>query len=246
MTNSGMKKTPIVVHTGNSEFREILGKFTEKNKELGPSKASQYYKLAFRQTKLFHFKEHSFTKKAYFFRSHPHVQEFMSIISWIYLLISFLEPGHSTDSSVEIDSFAFIFTTICECIILTIFAIDGCFKVFFTIVSTKQTYNSRFLCDSVFLVNTISVLCMIIDTMLFHIIYPSTYFRFSRILRPVKVAMESTEVSRTLRALSKTIPQIVDVWVLIMIITISYGVIGNRILPSNIENLSVRIVTLNI
>lgn len=58
----------------------------------------------------------------------------------------------------------------------------------------------------------------------------------------MKLALESLEVSRTLRALGKTIPQIVDVIVLIIIIVMVYGLIGNRILPSDIPNLTVSIV----
>jgi hypothetical protein len=80
---------------------------------------------------------------------------------------------------------------------------------------------------------------MFIDAILFYTIYPRSYFRFSRVLRPVKLALESLEVSRTLRALGKTIPQIVDVIVLILIIVMAYGLIGNRILPSDIPNLTV-------
>lgn len=52
---------------------------------------------------------------------------------------------------------------------------------------------------------------MITDAILFYLLYPRTYFRFSRVLRPVKLMLESVETSRTMRAMIKTIPQIVDV-----------------------------------
>ena len=80
---------------------------------------------------------------------------------------------------------------------------------------------------------------MIIDCILFNIIYPTSYFRFSRYLRPIKLAIESKTVLKTLKAIGKTIPQIIDVVVLMLIINGLWAIIGNRLLPHNISGITV-------
>ena len=82
---------------------------------------------------------------------------------------------------------------------------------------------------------------MIVDAALFYIFYPSPYVRFSRYLRPIKLVFESSEVRRTLRALGKSIPQIVDVIMLIWALTVIYAFIGNKLLPNDIDGLTVSI-----
>ena len=86
---------------------------------------------------------------------------------------------------------------------------------------------------------------MMIDCILFNIIYPSSYFRFSRYLRPMKLAIESQTVLKTLKAIGKTIPQIIDAVLLMTIVNSLYAIIGNRLLPHDIPGITVRLLILN-
>lgn len=98
-----------IEHLGDPVFRNILSSLNEENKDLAPKIAADYYLLAFRSIKVFHFEKGSRTKHIYFYRSHPFVQEFITIICWVYLLISFWEPSHRNDDSIAKDSKTFIF-----------------------------------------------------------------------------------------------------------------------------------------
>jgi hypothetical protein len=93
--------------------------------------------------------------------------------------------------------------------------------------------------DKYFVSTVIADTLLFIDAILFYSIFPGWYFRFGRLIRPVKVILESSEVSKTLMSLYKTIPQIVDVGVLLLLITFIYGIIGNRLLDHEIEGITV-------
>lgn len=85
---------------------------------------------------------------------------------------------------------------------------------------------------------------MMLDFILYVSLYPIAFVRFSRYLRPAKLAMESKTISKTLRAIGRTIPQIVDVFMLMIIINSLFALIGNRILPHNAIGITVSIQSL--
>ena len=86
---------------------------------------------------------------------------------------------------------------------------------------------------------------MMLDFILYVSLYPIAYVRFTRYLRPAKLATESKTISKTLRAIGRTIPQIVDVFMLMVLINSIYALIGNRILPDDIPGISVRLKRFN-
>lgn len=223
---------------GDAVFIKILNT-TKYSKVLATKYAAEYYNLAFRDSKTFHFEEGTFIKSVYFIRSHPYMQEMTTYVWWLYLLISFFEPSYSNDNSVERSSRQFILVGVIEFLILAFYTADMLFRAYFRLYSYKQTNQITRMLGFKFLGNTIWTCCFIIDAIIFYSIYPVSYFRFSRLLRPIKLLIESVEVSRTMRALFKTIPQIVDVWVFMLLITVSYALVGNRILPGDIDGLGV-------
>ena len=188
-----------------------------------------------------HFKKNSWLKWIYFQRSRPLVQDFFIMLWWIYMLISFWEPSHRDDVSLSKSSQTFIALLSIESIILVIFSIDMIFKTIFSVQTSRRNKRWREVMDPMLLLNNILVISMIADAITFYLIYPSSYVRFSRYLRPIKLVFESSEVRRTLRSLGKSVPQIVDVIMLIWLLTIIYAFIGNKLLPNDISGLTVRI-----
>jgi amino acid transporter len=168
-------------------------------------------------------------------------QDFITVLCWIYLYLSFWEPAHENDDSLSADSNNFLGLLIVESFIIFVFLIDAIFRIVLRYESGKRTKFRDAFCESSFIINTICVTAFVVDAILFFSLYPTPYFRFSRYMRPMKLTIESRTVSKTLRAIGKTIPQIIDVLTIMVIINSLYALVGNRILPHDIEGLSVSI-----
>ena len=133
-----------------------------------------------------------------------------------------------------------------EAFIIMMFTVDYLFKVIFRYQSGKRTRFRAAFCEASFITNTICILAFIIDATVFFAVYPTPYFRFSRLFRPIKLWIESKSVSKTLRAIGKTVPQIIDVMVLMTLIMCFYALLGNRILPHDIDGVTVNIYEPNL
>jgi len=70
--------------------------------------AAEYYIMAFRDGEIPHFEDKSFSKKMYLFLTSLYYMTFIKLISWLYLLMSFWEPGNSHDFSRSINDPIFL------------------------------------------------------------------------------------------------------------------------------------------
>ena len=68
---------------------------------------------------------------------------------------------------------------------------------------------------------------MVTDAILFHCLYLNApYIRFGRLFRPIKVVLLSRDLFKTIRAILKIIPQLLDVIVLMTVLTLVYAFVG--------------------
>lgn len=126
-----------------------------KNEDFCLIAAAEYYKLAFRDIRIMHFKKSSCLKCIYFRRSHPFIQDLFIMLCWIYMLISFWEPAHRNDYSLDRSSNTFISLISIECIILTFFTIDMLFKIVFSVQTSRRNKRFSEVLDFKFLLNNI-------------------------------------------------------------------------------------------
>lgn len=98
-----------------------------------------------------------------------------------------------------------------------------------------QASTRKILFTPLFMLNIITVFCLSLDFGLHNIIYPLHYIRCGKVFRAVKVVLESNEIKKTLKSIIRTIPQILDVIVIIVVIILAYALLGTRLLDTSIE-----------
>ena len=176
------------MYPGDSVFKAIMEDIdTSDGKKRAPKIAAEYFMLSFRSIRVLHFEKESCLKSLYFIRSHKFVQDFISIICWLYLYLTFWEPSHQFDTSISKNSSRFLTLMLVEAFIIMMFTVDYLFKVIFRYQSGKRTRFRAAFCEASFITNTICILAFIIDATVFFAVYPTPYFRFSRLFRPIKL-----------------------------------------------------------
>lgn len=122
---------------GNPIF---VQKVKDLNKQTSITYAAEYFKLAYKNSKsIMHFKEKSLAKKLYFLLTNSIYENFILLISYIYLVISLLEPGNHAEETYEYgDSFFTAMITI-ETFIVVMFLIDVFIMTYIWWISFKQT-----------------------------------------------------------------------------------------------------------
>lgn len=73
------RKSHKVLSEGDAVFLKVLNT-TKYSKVLATKYAAEYYNLAFRNSKTFHFEDGTFIKSVYFARSHPYMQEMITYV----------------------------------------------------------------------------------------------------------------------------------------------------------------------
>lgn len=155
------------------------------------------------------------------------------------MILTFFEPAHSEDTHIERNSAHFKILTAFELTILACFFIDMILRIHYTVTGSYKNKNLSLFKDKTFSMIMLCDLLMYIDAILFYSLYPSPYFRFGRLFRPIKASLESRHLSRTIYSILKTIPQIIDVALMLFFITLLYALFGNRFLDPNTPGLTV-------
>jgi len=115
-------------HAIDYTYREILKSIEEDpDKTQAPKVAAEYYKLAFREVRIVHFKDSSIMKSLYLGREHPLVRDCITLLCWVYMLMSFFEPAHRNDVSLEVGGDTYITLLSLEVFILAVLFADMIF-----------------------------------------------------------------------------------------------------------------------
>ena len=170
------------------------------------------------------------------------MREITVFLCWMYMLLSFFEPSNSYDTHISRSSRQFIILWACEASILVYMVIDLILRIHYTFIGAYRTKKYHLFWDKTFIMILICDIAMFTDAVLFYSIYPNPYFRFGRMFRPIKCTLESRHLSRTVYAILRTFPQIIDVAVMLFFISLLYALFGNRFLDSDISGLTVSFV----
>lgn len=73
--------------------------------------------MAFREEKTIHFKEKSIAKKAYLLMTNPLYINIIVIFSWLYIFLTFMEPGNHEKRPFATDSNTFRIVSLIEFVI---------------------------------------------------------------------------------------------------------------------------------
>jgi hypothetical protein len=212
-------------------------------------KAGEYFRAAMRSMNLrYHFKcnfnlhfSHlclyvaRTVGKIYHFQTSPAWNSFLSFMSWIYLFLTFFEPTQSSQN-LSNDGITFYFLFLCELIILLLFVIDDVLEVIHRSKDQERGKSQHFLKNFKFVSKSTVDICLLTDFILFFAFYSKfeCYFRFGRILRPIKLCIYSKEMRRQMKAIFKTIPHIVDVILLFFLVAVIYAILGAKLLSEDL------------
>ena len=155
----------------------------------------------------------------YNWQTHPGWESFLVFISWVYLFLSFWENPYSGSQEYEPYSVQFHITTSIEIFVLGILFLYDLLGVIlkYTDEDTKERvfpfkFSSRMFLN----------ILLIIDFTLFYGCYTHhvSYFRFGRLIRPIKLPYYSKAMRRIIFSVIKCMHHILDI-VLLFTITIA-------------------------
>ena len=94
------------------------------------SVAADYYTMAFWEEKIMHFKENSCAKKSYLLVTNPVYTNFVIALSWVYLILSFFEPGNWNSRPYEVGDRSYNIVSAIEGFIMLVFTIDAGLSIY--------------------------------------------------------------------------------------------------------------------
>lgn len=155
--------------------------------------------------------------------NHPLYRIFFKCIIWLHMLISCWEPPSNLDQRIWNDggyrhSETATTITAIEATIVAIYFVDLFAHIYHLGVRTAiATRTFRF--------NILLCLLLLVDLLL-DVFMPIPFVRVGRFLRAAKLVYESRSLSNTVYALFKTIPNIVDIIILMFCVILLFGIAG--------------------
>ena len=155
----------------------------------------------------------------------------VSLMVWIMLLITFWEPSGSKDRPFELYGLTWGFCFGIELTAIIIFMVDDVFEYIHRTADTERGARAHFLHNCKFLWKYFIDGNLIIDFLLFWILYTYgiPYFRYARLLRPFKLIVLSRELRRFSKAILQTMPYIIDIVILFILVCFMFAIIGIKI-----------------
>lgn len=167
-------------------------------------------------------------------QTNPAWNSFLNYISWIYLFITIWETTHSSSRHSSKTTFSVLCSF--EAIILFLFIIDDLMEVIHRLNDQERPKTKHFLTNFKFLAKSIVDISLVIDFILFYTFHTKgiDYFRFGRVLRPMKLVVHSKEMRRQMGAIINTLPNLIDVILLFLLVAVIYAVLGVKLLSEDL------------
>ena len=155
-------------------------------------------------------------------------QMLLTIMSWMYLLMIFFEPVHSSDFPWEPYSTDYWIQLIFEIFVLTMLLAALIIEI--SIRSTDKTSHHwrHAIFNGKTLLRIFVVLGLILDFILYMHFYTNKieYFRFGKLLRPINVVLFSLYTRRYLCSIIKTWKYIFDLLLLLYIMIVIFSLVA--------------------
>lgn len=131
------KVQDLVTHSKGNEI--FASKVRTLDKDSSIKHAAEYFLLAFKNTKqIMHFKSKTLVKRLYFLLTHSVYESFILMLSYIYLLLSFLEPGNHAERPFDPKDSVYITISCLEAFIISMFILDILIMSYVWFVQMKQ------------------------------------------------------------------------------------------------------------
>ena len=168
----------------------------------------------------------------YHLQTHTYWSGWITLLVWIYIFLTFFEPTHSESrpfSQLD-DSWWICITT--EFSVLLFFTFDAILEIIHRKHDNERPTSKHFWKNCKFIFKYFVDVNLLIDAILFWIFYEHgiPYFRYGRLLRPLKLITLSRELRRFSKAIMQTLPYIIDVVILFILVCFIFAILGVKIL----------------
>ncbi len=128
-----------------------------------------------------------FLKFCYYVQTQPITQNFLAVLSWVFLALAVVEPPHKdSEEYFEHNPNNLAILVVLESFILFCFLIEMLMEIRHRAYYPHKRFWDKFIRNRKMLCKMIVVTCYLIDMILFYTHLPHLSFRFSRFLRPCK------------------------------------------------------------
>ena len=172
----------------------------------------------------------------YDWKTHPAWEALMIILSWSYVLLSFFENHYSGLQEYKPWGLQFWITISFELLIQICFILYNIIEIILRYTDKEKSKSESFF-NLKFASRILTDLILFIDFILFFALYTSgtSYFRFGRLFRPLKIMFHSKQMRRNLVSIANCWYNILDVVILYMLTIFLFALLGIRMFSGAVD-----------